>query len=377
MSRARVRPDAADSDRGPAFSAVCAAISENGGWLAFDRFLDVALHDPHCGYYGAGHVRLGVDGDFATAPLLSPLFAGCVAAQIRDVLRETGGGVLELGAGDGRLARDISRILSPEGILPQYEILETSPALRARQQAELRGEPGNFCWRDTLPENFCGAVFANETLDAIPFRLFARRGGEWLERGVALGEDGLIFCDRQTPPDPATARLDETGLPEGSVAEVNLRAEALVRSLAEKISAGVLLIADYGGGRGALYHPERTGGTLTCHRAGRVDSSPLESPGAKDITAHTDFTAMAEAGVAGGCELLGFAAQARFLVNCGILEALSSRCDGGAEYARLAAGAHKILAPHEMGEIVKFIAWGAGVSAPLRGFSFGDIRHKL
>ena len=138
-----------------------------------------------------------------------------------------------------------------------------------------------------------------------------------------------------------------------------------------------MLIADYGGGRGALYHPERTGGTLTCHRAGRVDSSPLESPGAKDITAHTDFTAMAEAGVDGGCELLGFAAQARFLVNCGILEALSSRCDGGAEYARLAAGAHKILAPHEMGEIVKFIAWGAGVSAPLRGFSFGDIRHKL
>ena len=211
MSRARVRPDAADSDQGPAFSAVCAAISENGGWLAFDRFLDIALHDPHCGYYGAGHVRLGVDGDFATAPLLSPLFAGCVAAQIRDVLRETGGGVLELGAGDGRLARDISRILSPEGILPQYEILETSPALRARQQTELRGEPGNFCWRDTLPEKFCGAVFANETLDAIPFRLFVRREGKWLERGVALGEGGLIFCDRQTPPDLATARLDETG----------------------------------------------------------------------------------------------------------------------------------------------------------------------
>ena len=364
----------------PALAAVCAAVARGGGWLPFDRFLDLALHDPRRGFYGAGRVRFGPDGDFATAPALSPLFAECVAAQIRDILRQTGGGVLEVGAGDGRLALDLCRVLARDGDPPEYEILETSPALRARQESRLRDSGFRFRWRESLPEKFSGVVFANETLDAIPFRMFFRQNGEWLERGVALAEADLIFSDRKTESrDAAVARLDETGLPDGSVAEVNLRAEALVRTLAEKIAAGILLVADYGCGRGALYHPDRAAGTMMCHRAGRVDSDPLESVGAKDITAQVDFTAMADAGISGGCGLLGFATQERFLVNCGILQALSTRADAAenAAYARLASGAHKILAPHEMGDLVKFIAWGKGVATPLRGFAAGDIRHKL
>ena len=372
-------PPASAASAAPALDAVRAAVARGGGWIPFDRFLDVILHDPRCGFYGAGRVEFGVDGDFATAPVLSPLFAECVAAQAADILRETGGGVLEVGAGDGRFARDLAGALARDGIAATHEILETSPALRARQQALLRGAKGDFRWRETLPEQFAGVIFANETLDAVPFRLFFRRKGEWLERGVAWSGRVPVFADRPAAPDAATARLNETGLPDESVAEVNLRAEALVRSLAEKISRGILLMADYGHGRGALYHPDRANGTLMCHRAGRADDNPLESPGAKDVTAQVDFTAMADAGMSGGCELLGFAAQARFLVNCGILESITAKRgeSADADYARLSSGAHKLLAPHEMGDIVKFIAWGKGVSVPLRGFATGDIRHKL
>ena len=362
--------------RGPADAVVRAAIRERGGWLPFDQFLDLALHHPQCGFYGGGRVRFGVDGDFATAPLLSPLFAECLAAQMGDILRETGGGVLELGAGDGSLARDLSRILAAEEPLPFYDIVEISPSLRARQRERLRGSPGIFRWRDSLPDKFCGVMFANEALDAVPFRLFCRRDGVWLERGVALADDELAFADRAAA-DAATRRLAATELPDGAVAEVNARAEALTRSLAERLTRGALLMADYGRGRAELYHPERSGGTMLCHRAGRTDAEPLAEVGAKDITAQVDFTAMADAGLAGGCELLGYAEQARFLVNCGMLPALAARDDGGAEYARWASGAQKLLAPQEMGSLVKFIAWGRGFAAPLRGFAAGDLRHKL
>ena len=363
----------------PALDAVRAAVARAGGWIPFDEYLNIALHDPQCGYYGAGRVRFGVNGDFATAPTLSPLFAECVAAQIGDILKETNGGVLELGAGDGVFAADVMRALVRGGFAPKYEILETSAALRERQRERLRKTGGDFHWRETLPESFCGVVFANETLDAIPFRLFTRQNGKWMERGVALCGEGLDFAERGAVSDLAAERLRATDLPEGCAAEVNLRAEALVRTLAERLTRGVLLMADYGHGRGALYHPVRAGGTMMCCRGGRSDFFPLERPGAKDITAHVDFTAMAEAGMRGGCDLLGFATQERFLVNCGIAEMLAEkrREFGDAAYAVAASGAHKILAPHEMGEIVKFIAWGRGVSPPLRGFAAGDVRHKL
>ena len=380
--KASVSETASGTSDAPALGAVCGAVKRAGGWIPFDEYLGIVLHDPQCGFYGAGRVRFGVGGDFATAPNLSPLFAECVAAQIGDVLRETGGGVLELGAGDGGLAAELARAMGRDGPAPKYEILETSAALRERQRECLRESGGNFHWRETLPESFCGVVFANETLDAIPFRLFTLRNGKWMERGVVVSEDsetGLGFADRDAVADAAVERLRETDLPEGCVVEVNPRAEALVRSLAERIARGGLLIADYGCGRGALYHPVRAGGTMMCCRNGRSDSLPLECPGAKDITAHVDFTAMAEAGMGGGCDLIGFATQERFLVNCGVLELLAERRErlGDADYAAAAAGAHKILGAQEMGEIVKFMSWGRGVSMPLRGFEEGDLRHRL
>ncbi len=345
-----------------------------GGWLRFDRYLDIVQHDAECGFYGSGRVCFG--GDFATAAAVSPLFAGALSGQLAQILHSSGGGVLEIGAGDGLLARQLLSV--SDCARGGYAILESSPALRELQKKNLAGLPVQ--WRDDLPRAFCGVVIANEVLDCIPFRLLRKRGGEWLERGVVLqnNDGGFAFAERplaksdkrliaELPPD----------LPEGYATEICPRAEDMVRAVAASLSCGAALFLDYGFGAGEYYHPQRTGGTMMCHRGGLSDSDPLESPGEKDITAHVNFSAMAKAAESGGAKLLGYATQAQFLINCGITDLLASHLEGGAaEYARLAAGANKLLSPAEMGEFFKVAAFGKN-APPLSGFRAGGKSRLL
>lgn len=359
----------------PAFAAVAAAITDAGGWIPFDRYLEIALHDPRAGFYGGGRARFGAGGDFITAPDISPLFAEMLAAQTAQILRHTAGDVLELGAGDGRLSAALAGLL--RGKIRRHYILETSAALRARQQKTLDGE--NVEWLSSLPESFCGAIVANEVLDATPFSLYAKQDGEWRTRGVICENGALQWRDRPAGKDEReiVRRLEKMNLPDGYLTEANPRAEALTKTLCETLHEGALLISDYGFGRAELYHPQRAAGTMMCHRAQRADADPLESPGDKDITAHLDFTAVAEAGAAGGATLAGYATQARFLLNCGIAGKMenAARTLGQLEYAKLAAGAQKLLSPHEMGELFKFIAFVKGGVSPLLGFAEDDRRR--
>ncbi len=359
----------------PAFSAVATAVARAGGWIPFDRYLEIALHDPRAGFYGGGRARFGADGDFITAPDISPLFAEILAAQAAQILRETGGDLLELGAGNGNLSASLARLL--RGKIRRHYILETSAALRSRQKETLRGE--NISWLSSLPESFRGIVVANEVLDAVPFCLHQKENGEWRARGVAMADGVLRWQNRPAARDEIVRRLEEMNLPDGYITETNPRAEALTKTLCEMLRRGAILISDYGFGRGEYYHPQRAAGTMMCHRAQRADGDPLESPGDKDITAHLDFTAIADAGMEGGATLAGYATQARFLLNCGIAETLEkeSRTRGGLEYAKLAAGAQKLLAPHETGELFKFIAFAKDLPPPLIGFKEGDQRRRL
>ena len=348
-----------------------------GGWIPFDRYLEIALHDPQAGFYGSGRVRFGADGDFITAPGVSPLFAEMLAKQAAQILQNlpnSGGDFLELGAGDGRLSASVAKLL--RGKIRRHYILETSAALRMRQEETLRGE--NISWLDALPQSFCGVVVANEVLDAVPFCLYAKRGGEWRARGVACENGALQWCERPAAKDAIVCRLEEMNLPDGYISEANPRAEALTKTLCEMLRAGALLLSDYGFGRREYYHPLRASGTMMCHRMQRADDSPLDSPGDKDITAHVDFTAVADAGIEGGAAFGGYATQAQFLLNCGAAETLEKKSQtlGAMEYAKLAAGAQKLLAPHEMGELFKFIAFVKGETPPLLGFA-KDARRRL
>src|SRR5450432_894465 len=185
-------------------------IAAAGGWLCFERFMDMALYAPGLGYYSAGAHKLGAGGDFTTAPEVSRLFGSCVARQCAEVLRALGNGsILEIGAGSGRLAADILLRLESFGVLPEsYFILEISADLRERQRRYfarcLPQLQGRIVWLDQPPEKpFDGLVLANEVLDALPVKRFRWYRDRVEELGVVC--EGGALADRPRPASPAVA----------------------------------------------------------------------------------------------------------------------------------------------------------------------------
>src|SRR5450432_1899238 len=104
-----MKPDGDEKRHGERVIAhIAAAIDAAGGWLSFEHYMELALYASGLGYYSAGARKFGASGDFVTAPEISPLFGACVARQCADVLASLPqGGILEIGAGSGRLAGDI------------------------------------------------------------------------------------------------------------------------------------------------------------------------------------------------------------------------------------------------------------------------------
>ncbi len=360
-----------------------AAIAGAGGWLSFARYMELALYAPGLGYYAAGATKFGTGGDFTTAPELSQLFGRSLARQVGQVLGETGGDVLEFGAGSGKLAADLLLELERLGTLPgRYLILELSGDLKARQFDTLAARAPHLAervrWLQELPPRFSGVMLGNELLDAMPVHIVVRRAGALLERGVVATESGFAWSERPCESAALIERADQLALPDGYLTEINLAAPAFVASLAEGLERGMVLLIDYGFGRSEYYHPQRAGGTLMCHYRHHAHDDPFLWPGLQDITAHVDFSAIAEAGTHAGLELLGYATQANFLINCGITALLGevSPADATA-YLPLANQAQRLLSPAEMGELFKAIALGKGVEIPLIGFARGDQRHRL
>ncbi|HWM41817.1 MAG TPA: SAM-dependent methyltransferase [Burkholderiales bacterium] len=335
-------------------------IAAHGGWISFARYMELAVQ----AYYGRSDRQFGTQGDFVTAPELGSLFGRTLARQIAQIE----GPILELGAGTGALAETLLKELERD-----YLILETSGALRSRQAARLGGK---VKFLDRLPEAFRGVVIANEVVDAMPVHAVRWKGTGVFERGVAFSEKP-IWEER-----PASGTLlDEAGkieVPAPYDSELGLAGQAWMRSLAAHLAEGVVFIIDYGFPRREYYHPQRSMGTLMCHARHRAHGDPFERPGEQDITAHVDFSALARAARAGGLEVLGYATQAQFLVNCGITDVLAqANIENALHYAPIAAEAQKLLSPAEMGELFKVLAVGRGVKQPLLGFSRGERSNTL
>jgi len=355
---------------------IASTILDAGGWIPFERYIELALYAPGQGYYAAGARKFGSDGDFVTAPEISPLFARCIAMQARQVLEAVGGDILELGPGSGALAADLYGELKAQGNAPKnYFLLEVSPELRERQHTLLAerfpDDFDRFTWIDGLPQRFRGFVVANEVLDVVPFSLVYRQRMDLLERGVILTDSGFAWDD-QPIPDGDLRRRVEAAFPPGDydyLSEVGLAAEGLVRTLAAGLDAGVALFIDYGFPEREYYHPQRSMGTLRCHYRHHFHGDPFFMPGLQDITAHVDFSAMARAAQQGGAEVLGFTTQAYFLISCG-LAVMVSAGDPTVTLSRLKAtsAAHRLISPAEMGELFKVLAIGKGVDFPLLGF---------
>jgi SAM-dependent MidA family methyltransferase len=366
-------------------------IDAGGGFLPFRRYMELALYAPGLGYYAAGSHKLGAGGDFTTAPETSPLFARCLARQCAQVLGQLGGGdVLELGAGTGALAVEMLRVLERLGELPQrYLILELSPDLRARQQQAVAALPeplrARVHWLDTLPEpdTFRGLMLGNEVLDAMPVDVFTWTGAGVTERGVTRSGQGLVWAGR--PAGVALASAVEAlrqeaggGWPAGYTSERNPGLAAWVSALSAALAAGVILLIDYGYPRSEYYSPERSRGTLMGYYRHRALTDPLIWPGLVDITAHVDFTAVAEAGTAAGLDVLGYTTQAWFLIGSG-LDAVfqEAASDDPREQLALAAQVRQLTLPGEMGERFQAITLGRGIEGGLVGFSGRDLRGRL
>ena len=344
-------------------------IARAGGWIPFVRYMERVLYDERHGYYASGAVRLGAHGDFVTAPELSPLYAEALARQIAQILRP-GEAILEFGAGSGALAEALAARFPDT----PYLIVEASPALAARQRARL-GARVRFAAEP--PEGFRGVMVANEVADAIPVHAVAwRETGIW-ERGVRSAGDGFDWAER-----PARGELLEAAraipLEPPYESEIGLRARAWLRAAARRLARGAILVVDYGFPAHEYYHPQRAGGTLMCHRRGRAHTNPFALPGLQDVTAHVDFSALADAAGTEGLDLLGYTSQAGFLIDCGILERLAQQDPADtARWAPLAAAANRLLSVAEMGELYKVLAVGRGVEAPLIGFLRNDRSVRL
>ncbi|MEF7615231.1 SAM-dependent methyltransferase [Aquincola sp. MAHUQ-54] len=350
-------------------------IARAGGWLPFDRYMSAALYTPGLGYYAHGSVKFGAlpssGSDFVTAPELSPLFGQALAVQSRQALDATGTDALwEFGAGSGALAESLLQALGDR--VRRYTIVDLSGSLRARQQARLAPFGDRVRWVDALPPALEGVVVGNEVLDAMPVQLLHWDGTRWCERGVALDADGaLAFADRATGLRPPV----QAPFVPGTTVEIHPQAEAFVRTLAERLQRGAAFFIDYGFPEDEYYHPQRTGGTLMCHRAHQADADPLADPGLKDITAHVNFTGIALAGQDAGLEVLGYTSQGRFLLNCGIAPAMAEAQARGD--VRTLANAQKLVAEHEMGELFKVVGFVRGEPFDAVGFSAGDRSHRL
>ena len=366
--------------------AVAAAIASRDGFLPLREYIELALYAPGLGYYAAGARKLGRDGDFTTAPELTPLFGRALArpvAAILDATRERE--IVELGAGTGRLAADLLRALDDAGAAPStYAIVEPSPDLRERQHDTLARElpswRGRIRWLDAPPARVDGAIVMNEVLDAVPPHVVARTGGAWHERGVTLGRDGaLVLADRALA-DAAVLRAARGRFPpDGDYAsEINLAAEALVEDLGRRLAGGAILAIDYGFPRHEYYHPDRRAGTLMAHYRHHASADPLLWPGLADLTAHVDFTAIAEAGARSGLGVAGYASQAAFLLGAGILDLLAATGDPASpDYLRAASAVNTLLSPAEMGELFKVIALERGTAIRWDAFARGDASHRL
>jgi len=380
----------------------------NGEAIPFVKFMEQALYAPGLGYYSAGIHKLGEKGDFITAPEISPLFSHCVAKQCQQILASFESGViLEFGAGSGKMAAEILKELERLDCLPtEYFILEVSADLQKYQQETLQAQVPHLFnriqWLERLPSQpISGVILANEVLDAMPVRRFRLDDNEISEFFVGLEDskinfglqeelstDSKINFGLQSPftwqilpsRDESLRMLVEKlrpTLPIGYVSEINLALPAWIQSVSDILAAGMVLLIDYGFPRREYYHPQRTQGTLMCHYRHHAHDDPLILVGLQDITAHVDFTAVAEAAVAADLEVAGYTTQANFLLASGLPEFFSTLDpDDTRTYLQYTQQVKKLTLPSEMGELFKVMALTRDYEKPLLGF-IQDNRVKL
>jgi SAM-dependent MidA family methyltransferase len=352
---------------------LCDEIIANHGSISFARYMELVLYAPRLGYYSGGAAKLGKDGDFTTAPEMSPLFGATLAQVAINLFAQTSANIMEFGAGTGRLAFDILSECQQAGVaLERYFIVELSGELRARQEQLLKDFP-QVRWLESMPQAFSGVVLGNEVLDAMPVQLVTRTAQGWAECCVGLDttteEVNFILHERACEASLVAQIPQADQLPLGYLTEVHPVAVGFMHSLAQMLlagraasgQAGLAILIDYGFPAHEYYLEQRTEGTLMCHYRHHAHPDPFYLPGLQDVTAHVDFTAMARAALEAGLDLLAYTSQAGFLLEAGIGQLLArTPVEDSMRYLPAANALQRLISPAEMGELFKVLVVGAG-----------------
>jgi len=343
-------------------------ITQQGGAIPFDRYMELALYAPNLGYYSAGSQKFGRAGDFITAPELSPLFSQCLAVQAEEIFNKTGidRHYLEFGAGSGKMAEAILLYLAKQGNLPKsYTIIELSADLKQRQQQRLK-EFNCVQWLNKLPEKpFNGVILANELLDSMPVNRFKITKNSFQEYWVEQGFKG-IWQDSNNPRLIKAMTLLKD-LPENYTSEISLRIPAWLKSLDACTNKVALLLIDYGYKSSDFYHEERYNGSLMCHYQHQAHADPFVFIGLQDITADIDFSALAKNNY---FQVAGFSTQSQFLIGTGIEKLLLAEIEQGRKIMAASQGLKQLMLPQFMGEKFKVMALQKNLDLmDLSGFS--------
>jgi len=355
-----------------------AEIDANGP-ISFARFMELALYHPRHGYYAGGRANIGRRGDFFTNVSVGPLFGKLLAAQFAEIWekleRPRDFKIVEQGAHDGAFAADALTALRQSAgdcfSATSYFLIESFPIWRERQKKKLREFAEKISWVASIDqmEPFVGIHFSNELFDSLPVHLVVSGGVAngatvWNEKFVSVAADNFAFATANVA--CSELQLDHLGFsPAGFETEVNLAAPKLMSEVAAKLSRGLILTIDYGFSRTQFYSLQRSGGSLQVRANQRKLSSPFQQIGLADISAHVEWSSLAEAAQSSGATPVGFTDQHHFLT--GIISKFFPDADFDASEKR---ALQTLLHPEMLGRNFQALALGKDFHEKLAGFQF-------
>jgi SAM-dependent MidA family methyltransferase len=358
--------------------------------ISFTRFMELALLAPSVGYYQRTANLLGKQGDFVTAPEISPLLSHCLARYCEPILKALSPDssvIMEIGAGTGRMAADLLLALERLKRLPgRYVIVEVSAVLRQQQQVNLQQWVPHLMdrieYRTQLPtEPIEGIILANEVMDALPVHRFELSNGRIYERYVAWNDSQFVWQSGEPSKERLGHRLQQIQRHylqsvEYYCSEVRLSLEAWFASLQACLLKGYMILIDYGMSTREYYHPQRSSGTLRCYYQHHYYTDPLARVGLQDITSDVDFSQVGHLAVQSGLQLEAFVSQAAFLLATGVLTC-DELCYNSESYLEVKGQIHQLISPGEMGESCKVLILGRGLPCDLLSLEAYDRRVSL
>ncbi|MEW6107610.1 MAG: SAM-dependent methyltransferase [Nitrospirota bacterium] len=357
------------------------------GPITFEQFMGMALYDPEFGYYSASPVRIGREGDFYTTSHLHPVFGAMIGKQIEEMWEIMGRPhdfkVIEMGAGEGYLCRDMLEFLKDREFYDslQYIIIEINQELLSNQKRILSGFSEKIRWCNSLTEMsyVVGCIFSNELLDAFPVHL--------IQMEEEMKEIYVVFDGKDLKEKSGTLSRHEISeyfkdiaveFEEGYRTEVNLHLRGWLKDINMVLREGFIFTIDYGHSDREYFSEDRNRGTLMCYYKHQVNEDPYKNIGKQDITAHVNFSSVKKWGEEIGFRTIGYCSQGMFLLSLGLDAEIEKLASGSKDYLFEIARIKKIIMPQGMGESHKVLVQYKGNKCfKLKGFKMSDRVHTL